>query len=114
MTHNRRAAVRPRILTADGTEPLLLEDEIKTHLDSGDPRPLCILGGPGSGKSTALAHLASVFPDAGLRFLDEPGREELDAAWQRTGLLIYTSRTTQHPRVTRLEMAGWTEDGRFR
>ncbi len=74
------AIVRPRVLVTRTGESRLLDEivaEIAEEYGSGLIR-LC--GGPGSGKSTALAHLAAVFShDANLIFLDEPTPEQLVA-----------------------------------
>ena len=71
-----RAPVRPRFVSPATGESLPLEDEVEVWLKEGAPRYLEIVGGPGSGKTTALAHLADeyhglariVFLDAGERF----------------------------------------------
>ncbi len=81
MVEPRRAAVRPRV-KRDG-EVVLLEEEVRTRLESC-PRGFIVLGGSaGSGKSTALAHLAHVFAcDARLSLVD--GVNESDAEhWYR-------------------------------
>jgi uncharacterized protein YjbI with pentapeptide repeats len=73
------AIVRPRVIVTRTGEQGLLEDivaDIANEYGSGFVR-LC--GGPGSGKSTALAHLAAVFAYRDhLRFLDEPTPEQLE------------------------------------
>ena len=64
-----QAPVRPRIVSPATGESLPLEDEVQVWLDKGGPYCLQIVGGPGSGKSTALAHLADEFHGlAGLPF----------------------------------------------
>ena len=77
------AIVRPRVFTADSGEPLLLSDVVADHLRHGDPRPICVVGTTGAGKSTALAHLAAELP-AALTLLDEPTASELDDASRPT------------------------------
>ncbi len=57
-----RAAVRPRVLSPDTHEAVLLEDEIGSLIQKGERGVVQIIGGPGSGKSTALKHLAAVLP----------------------------------------------------
>lgn len=55
------AAVRPRVVFADGPDAVLLEDEVRSRLDDGNWGILEVTGTLGGGKSTALAHLAAVF-----------------------------------------------------
>lgn len=73
------ALVRPRVLVKRNGESGLLEDivsEIAAEFGTGLIR---LTGGPGSGKTTALAHLAAVFAhDERFAFLDEPSAEELN------------------------------------
>jgi uncharacterized protein YjbI with pentapeptide repeats/energy-coupling factor transporter ATP-binding protein EcfA2 len=57
-----RARVRPRIISRETSEAILLEDEIGPLVQSGRCGLFVILGGPGSGKTTALRHLAAILP----------------------------------------------------
>jgi uncharacterized protein YjbI with pentapeptide repeats len=57
-----RARVRPRIISRETSEAILLEDEIGALVQSGRRGLFVILGGPGSGKTTALRHLAAILP----------------------------------------------------
>jgi len=52
-----RAAVRPRVVSPATGEAVLLEDVIPAR------GTLVLTGGPGMGKSTALAHIAAIRPD---------------------------------------------------
>jgi len=74
-----RAVVKPRIV-ADATGAALpLEDEVARRLDAGRGGLLILRGAVGSGKTTALAHLAAVFPgQSRLLLLDD---DESPAAW---------------------------------
>jgi uncharacterized protein YjbI with pentapeptide repeats len=73
------AIVRPRVVVTRTGEARLLDDvvaEIVEEYGSGFVR-LC--GGSGSGKTTALAHLAAVFShNDNILFLDEPTPNELE------------------------------------
>ncbi len=58
------ALVRPRVISPVSGETLLLEDEIASLVKRGETGIVWLTGGPGSGKTTALAHLAAVLPDS--------------------------------------------------
>ncbi|HEV3444121.1 MAG TPA: pentapeptide repeat-containing protein [Gemmataceae bacterium] len=65
-----RAAVKPRVLLA-GSEALPLEDEILSLIEAGKTGEVRLLGDAGSGKTTALQHLAAVLPTGAAVLLDE-------------------------------------------
>lgn len=72
MIQAQQAPVRPRVLSAGGAA-LPLEEEVQRLLDQGGCGCVILHGAPGSGKTTALQHLASIFPgDERLQLLDEP------------------------------------------
>ncbi len=56
MIDPKRAAVRPRILSPETGEPLLLEEEVLALLEAGVTGPVALIGPPGSGKSAAMRH----------------------------------------------------------
>ena len=69
-----RARVRPRVISPGTSEAVLLEDEIGPLIQQGECGFVQIVGGPGSGKSTALQHLAAILPPWAherVRLLDE-------------------------------------------
>src|SRR5262249_39274466 len=89
MLHPRRAPVRPRVRSTSGGEALLLEDEIQRLLEEGKFGKVQLIGPAGSGKTTALMHLAAVLPSAAPIVLeDDLGPARVDAPTDR--LLIYT------------------------
>jgi uncharacterized protein YjbI with pentapeptide repeats len=57
-----RAAVRPRVISPETGEAIRLDDEIGAMIEDGRGRLVILKGGPGSGKTTALRHLAAVLP----------------------------------------------------
>ena len=57
-----RAPVRPRVISPETGEAILLEDEIGPMIQAGRCGLVAIAGGPGSGKTTALRHLAALLP----------------------------------------------------
>src|SRR5207237_5014584 len=76
MLSPQRAAVRPRVLSED-SGALPLEDEIQELVTAGHSGVVYLLGSPGSGKTSALQHLAAVMPaDAAIILLDETDRHD--------------------------------------
>src|SRR5258708_6152811 len=74
-----RAPVRPRVISPNTGETLLLEDEILSLLERGETGIVWLTGGPGSGKTTALAHLAAVLPaSADVKFCDDNASPQND------------------------------------
>jgi len=70
----------------------LLEDVIADVVEEIPPGVIWVVGGPGSGKTTAAAHLASLFADdARLDFLDEPTQDEVEC---RRGSALVVAATT--------------------
>jgi uncharacterized protein YjbI with pentapeptide repeats/energy-coupling factor transporter ATP-binding protein EcfA2 len=57
-----RAPVRPRVISPETGEAIRLDDEIGPMIQEGRGGLIVILGGPGSGKTTALQHLAAILP----------------------------------------------------
>ena len=57
-----RAAVRPRVISQQTGEAIPLEDEIGPMIQEGRGGFVVIVGGPGSGKTTASQHLAAILP----------------------------------------------------
>jgi uncharacterized protein YjbI with pentapeptide repeats/energy-coupling factor transporter ATP-binding protein EcfA2 len=86
----RRALVRPRVIRPDSDTAFLLEEEVLPSLRPGSG-PVLLLGAAGSGKTTALEHLAALLPPAApVQLLDEPSCEQArEAAGQ--GPVVYTA-----------------------
>jgi ABC-type bacteriocin/lantibiotic exporter with double-glycine peptidase domain len=90
MIQPHRAPVTPRALLPETGAVLPLEEAVSSLARRSDGA-IEIVGGPGSGKTTALAHLASVTPATqGVVFLDEPDRAQAacQSAVQR---VVYTA-----------------------
>lgn len=102
-----RAAVRPRVLSAEWSTPKLLEDEIAELLDAGHPCDVDLVGPPGAGKTTALAHVAALFADDPRLLLcdDEPSGGSRGAI-----VTVRTTVTRPSPHRRRLHLAPWDDD----
>src|ERR1700685_472542 len=59
-----RAPVKPRLVSSATGAALPVEDEVRVLLNQREPATIRLCGGPGSGKTTCLRHLAAVFPHA--------------------------------------------------
>src|SRR6266446_5667735 len=61
MIEPKLAPVKPRVISPQTGEVIPLEDVIRELLDSGFRGQIWIVGPAGTGKTTALHHLAAVF-----------------------------------------------------
>lgn len=81
------APVKPRVVTPAGNLPL--EELIREKIQTRRPFVVQLSGPTGSGKTTALRHLAAVFPEESLLlFRDDPPLEELLKVAKR-GTLVF-------------------------
>jgi uncharacterized protein YjbI with pentapeptide repeats len=111
MFQPQRAPVKPRVLSPGG-EALPLEDEVRALLDAHGSGVIHITGPAGSGKTTALQHLAAVLPPHHAIFLDEdPPSRVGDSCGP---LVVYASRNAcPGPCLATYSMAPWGEDERI-
>jgi uncharacterized protein YjbI with pentapeptide repeats len=107
-----QAPVRPRIVSPATHESLPLEDEVDVWLKEGAPRCLRIVGGPGSGKSTALAHLADEYHGlARITFLDAGEWLERSASAGPSGFIIFVGdENVPDARIQTVKLAPWSRD----
>src|SRR5262249_12967349 len=110
MIEARRAPVRPRVFTAQSVTSLVLEDEVRAFVEAGERGHIAILGPAGSGKTTALKHLAALSSDAPrLVLLDEPNPNQL--ADSPDGLVIYTAASAfPGDHLAEFRLAAWNRD----
>src|ERR1700730_9674268 len=79
MVEPKRAPVEPRVFRPGSTYALPLVDEIRALLEKRTRGPVDVFGQPGSGKTTALAHLPAILPpDETIAYFDEPRRAEIE------------------------------------
>jgi uncharacterized protein YjbI with pentapeptide repeats len=111
MFPSTRAPVRPRVLLPQSTVALPLEDEVRSLLERRRGGLVQVLGGPGSGKTTALCHLAGVLgPDDPVVLLD--GAPSAGFETSEHTLTIYASEERLDGRATVAvyHLAPWSED----
>lgn len=102
-----RALVRPRVLSPFSGEVLLLEDEVLARAERGERGVVWVVGGPGSGKMTALAHLAAILPKSAKVAVQTPH----DPLGDKGGSLVVTCTDSDPGREgTAYRLAPWTDD----
>src|SRR5262245_18272822 len=103
----RRAIIIPRARSTDSLEVMPIESRTRGIIQSGAYGLLTICGPTGSGKTTAIQHLAAVLPpDSDIRFVD-------DGHIPRRGterITFFTSSAPDHGFLASLQMALWTDD----
>lgn len=107
----RRAPVRPRVTSTHASEGVLLEDALESLLASSKRGSVLLDGPPGSGKTTALEHLAAVFPgDDRLALIDDASADDL-VAWSGRRVVVFSAK---HPPsegvIVRWSLCPWTDD----
>jgi uncharacterized protein YjbI with pentapeptide repeats len=101
--------VKPRIIAPQTGEIIPLEDIVRELLETSYRGQIWIIGPVGSGKTTALNHLAAVFfaSLSQLRLLDCPLPETVDAS---DALVICTSISAPPGNRRTYRLAPWTTD----
>jgi len=101
--------VKPRVIAPQTGEIIPLEDVVRELLEAKSRGQIWIIGPIGSGKTTALNHLAAVFfaSLSQLRLLDCPLPETVDAS---DALVICTSISAPAGNRRAYRLAPWTTD----
>ena len=110
----RRALVRPRIISPATGETVPLDDQIGQVIEEGRYEHVGLMGGPGSGKSTALQHLAAVLPPwalAKVHLADDPqGNTDLVGSGEKSNrdcyCFGYSARTCTSTGMSILSLRG--------
>ena len=110
-----RAAVVPRVRSGEGGEPLPVHDQVNALLRRGVRGVVRLDGRPGSGKSTALRHLAAVLPaDAPVSLIDglDPRWATAINNWTKSSARLCVAVDTSKAAVNvgRLELVPWGDD----
>jgi uncharacterized protein YjbI with pentapeptide repeats len=105
-----RAPVRPRVVSPETCDAIPL-DEVLADFRAGATGAIEIVGGCGSGKTTALAHLAATVPSDGrFLFLDDASPERIVEA-ASGAVVVFTSRHSRDlPGAASYRLASWGED----
>jgi uncharacterized protein YjbI with pentapeptide repeats len=106
------ALVRPRIVSPISGEILPLDEVVADELAAGS-RIIQFSGGPGSGKTTALAHLAATLPAADdLVFLDNATTTDVTTHTSRRRVICANRLRNRQtvPDIVPLTLAPWTDD----
>jgi uncharacterized protein YjbI with pentapeptide repeats len=104
----RRAPVVPRVCALQDTEALPLQHHVERLLNRRSVVPINLYGPAGSGKTTALAHLAALFPKQLILLDDVPWTKAM--ALDRTHPIIVTSKLRCAEAVVAFELQSWTDD----
>jgi uncharacterized protein YjbI with pentapeptide repeats len=104
----QRAAVRPRVFLTRGGAPRLLEEEVGELLAAQRTATVHLVGPHGSGRTTALQHLAACFADPMLR-LDDGGRSLLGRPGARV-LITAATAAARADGIMAWRLAPWTVD----
>jgi len=112
MIDPKRAAVRPRILSPETGESLLLEDEVRSLLQRRTLSSVALIGPSGSGKTTALRHLAAVFiAERDLVLLDESDHSPSPGGWSDGRLMVFTRQAPPSWSCKAVyQLAPWNQD----
>src|SRR5687767_7828973 len=104
------APVVPRVRSKSGGAALPLHERVGLLLDSCTSGVVNVYGPRGSGKSTALAHLAATFPDHPRVRLHDGGVFERIESAARGHVVVYASREPVNDALAWYEMAPWGDD----
>ena len=102
----QKAFVKPRVISQNSGEIVPLEDlaEMRLSLGRGSVE---IVGGPGSGKTTALAHLATLPVAERCVFVDDAAKDQVPSVPHGKALMTSSRFPISNDSV---RLAKWTED----
>jgi uncharacterized protein YjbI with pentapeptide repeats len=105
-----RAPVRPRVVSSEIGDAMPLEDVLQ-ECERSPAEVIEIVGGPGSGKSTALAHLAAVAPPGcNVLFLDAPSPASVSEASKKASVVFASPHSLSAPGAVSYRLQPWGDD----
>ena len=106
-----RAPVAPRARRLPDGETLPLEQIVRQFLDHHEFGVVHLQGPPGSGKTTALRHLAAVLPPRAPVFLfDDTPPNYLHALARSAVVVMASDQAPLHPLIAHVQLAAWCQD----
>ena len=107
----QRAPVAPRARRLPDGEVLPLEQIVRQFIDHHERGVIHLGGGPGSGKTTALRHLAAVLPPRAPVFLFDDTPPNYLHALARSGVVLMASdQPPTHPLIAHVRLEPWCQD----
>jgi uncharacterized protein YjbI with pentapeptide repeats len=107
----QRAPVVPRARRLPGGDVLPLEQIVMQFVRHGERGVIHLGGGPGSGKTTALRHLAAVLPrDPNVLLFDGEGPHKLLELCSDHLIVISAPRHVGNLRLADVQLTGWCDD----
>ncbi len=108
--HPIRALVRPRVISPETGDAIPLED-VLLEVCGSSQRVIEIVGGCGSGKSTALAHLAAILPpDRKVVLLDDASPESVAEATNMVAVVFTSMHPHSVPGAVSYRLVPWGDD----
>ncbi len=109
MVFPRRAPVRPRVVLAGTSEAVLLEELVDSLDGKAERGPVEIVGGPRTGKTTALSHLASLPFANRLLLVDDAAPADVPRGVVNR-LVVYSTRIPFRGGELNCELVPWCDD----
>ncbi len=109
MISPRPAPARPRVISSEINETVLLEDLVGWCIEQGYRGAIEVVGGPRTGKTSALSHLASLAVADQLLLLDDPSPRDVKLSGPKC-LIVYTTRRPFADCDLSYQLASWTDD----
>ena len=107
----QRAPVAPRARRLPDGEILPLEQIVRQFLDHHERGVIHLVGGPGSGKTTALRHLAAALPPRAPVFLFDDTPPNYLHALARSAVVVMASATPAiDPLIAQVRLEPWCRD----
>ena len=107
----RRAAVRPRGRVSPDGEVLPIDEHVQRLFAGHKWGAVAICGRHGSGKSTALAHLAATLPDArSIQFIDDELLDLKQALARRQRVVFMAASRPKIASLGAVELVPWNQD----